>query len=726
MPDQTPRPETRTRARAVLDALLPGVRARAVDALGPVEGEGLAARLEQHHLDLLAPLDRLYVTGDVTLADLAGRLVDRVVTAAIDRPVALRALDRRREVDPGWFQRARMVGYVGYADRFAGDLAGVRRPARLPGRARRHLPAPDAAAGTARGRQRRRLRGRRLRRGRPAAGHDGRPGGSWPPTCTSRGMSLCVDLVLNHTAAEHPWALAAAAGDPAYRGLLPDLPRPHRAGPLRAHAARGVPRQRPRQLHPRRRRRVGVDDVQQLPVGPGLVQPRGLRARCSTRCSTLANHGVDVLRLDAAPFLWKREGTDCQNQPEVHLILQALRALVGVAAPGVAFKAEAIVAPQQLVQYLGAHDRFRPECDLAYNNQLMVMLWSSLATRDTTLARRRPRPDAAGSAVDGLGHLPALPRRHRLGGLRRGRVGGRPRPGRAPRASSATSTPASTRARSPAARCSRPTRAPATAASRAARPSLCGLEAARESRRRGADRRRGRAGCSCSTRVVYSFGGIPLLYMGDELALRNDPAMGRRPGARRRQPVAAPAADGLGRGRPARTTSAPWRAGVRRAGQRWPGSGPASSRCAPATGPSCSTSGDRHVLGYVRRHPRGARWSRWLPSPTTRSTCRGHRALPGFVGRRPCRARRPRRQRVDEHAVHLPAWGYAWLVGRLARMRYAGSRPTRRCRRPGYDESGRHGDRPRVRRRRPGRRRAPRAAGGRPAGPARAPAGPPW
>jgi amylosucrase len=110
MPDQTPSPETRTRARAVLDALLPGVRDRAVDALGPVEGEGLAARLEHHHLDLLAPLDRLYVTDDVTLAALAGRLVDRVVTAAIDRPVALRALDRRREVDPGWFQRARMVG----------------------------------------------------------------------------------------------------------------------------------------------------------------------------------------------------------------------------------------------------------------------------------------------------------------------------------------------------------------------------------------------------------------------------------------------------------------------------------------------------------------------------------------------------------------------------------------------------------------------------------------
>jgi amylosucrase len=64
----------------------------------------------------------------------------------------------------------------------------------------------------------------------------------------------------------------------------------------------------------------------------------------------------------------------------------AFRALTRLAAPGLILKAEAIVAPEMLAQYLGAHDRFRPECDLAYDNQLMVMLWSTLATRDVRLA----------------------------------------------------------------------------------------------------------------------------------------------------------------------------------------------------------------------------------------------------------------------------------------------------------------------------------------------------
>jgi amylosucrase len=99
----------------------------------------------------------------------------------------------------------------------------------------------------------------------------------------------------------------------------------------------------------------------------------------------LAAAGVDVLRLDAVPFLWKRRGTDCQNQPEVHEILQALRAAVRIAAPAVAFKAEAIVSPRQLVAYLGAGRHEGKECDLAYHNVLMVLLWSALASRRVAL-----------------------------------------------------------------------------------------------------------------------------------------------------------------------------------------------------------------------------------------------------------------------------------------------------------------------------------------------------
>ena len=82
----------------------------------------------------------------------------------------------------------------------------------------------------------------------------------------------------------------------------------------------------------------------------------------------LANAGVEVLRLDAIAFMWKRLGTTCQNQPEVHSITQALRAVARIACPAVAFKAEAIVGPNDLVHYLGRGEHHGRVSDLAYHN----------------------------------------------------------------------------------------------------------------------------------------------------------------------------------------------------------------------------------------------------------------------------------------------------------------------------------------------------------------------
>jgi amylosucrase len=117
----------------------------------------------------------------------------------------------------------------------------------------------------------------------------------------------------------------------------------------------------------------------------------------------LANLGVEVLRLDAIAFLWKRLGTSCQNQPEVHAITQALHAVTRIAAPAVAFKAEAIVGPRDLLAYLGTGVHAGRVSDLAYHNSLMVQTWSMLATGDTVLARQAlgglPPPPPTGTWI---------------------------------------------------------------------------------------------------------------------------------------------------------------------------------------------------------------------------------------------------------------------------------------------------------------------------------------
>jgi amylosucrase len=109
----------------------------------------------------------------------------------------------------------------------------------------------------------------------------------------------------------------------------------------------------------------------------------------------LANQGVEILRLDAVAFIWKRLGTDSQNQPEAHWIIQAFNAMASIAAPAMVFKSEAIVHPDEVVRYISVD-----ECPLSYNPQLMALLWDSASggcsrTSATTRCIERVRPSAS-------------------------------------------------------------------------------------------------------------------------------------------------------------------------------------------------------------------------------------------------------------------------------------------------------------------------------------------
>jgi amylosucrase len=94
----------------------------------------------------------------------------------------------------------------------------------------------------------------------------------------------------------------------------------------------------------------------------------------------LANQGVEVLRLDAVAFIWKELGTSCENLPEAHSIIQAYNLIARIAAPALLFKSEAIVHPDEVVKYIQPQ-----ECQLSYNPLLMALLWNTLATREVNL-----------------------------------------------------------------------------------------------------------------------------------------------------------------------------------------------------------------------------------------------------------------------------------------------------------------------------------------------------
>jgi len=497
------------------------IESLARERLGAREADAFLARLERAFFDIRQPLEALY-GGVVDVDELVNDLVSDAIDAAAARPEKLRVLDRRREIDRAWFQRSRMIGYVCYADRFAGSLEGVAKhldylvelgvtylhlmPLLKPragendgGYAVQSYDEVDPRVGTMADLQ--------------ALADD----------LHDRGIALCIDLVVNHTAREHEWAQRALAGDPVYRDcylVFPDrtLPDAYERTLLEVFPdmAPGSFTEVP-----------GLGWVwttfHEFQWDLNYANPTVFRAMLGTMFA-LANRGIDVLRLDAVPFLWKRMGTDCQNQPEAHLLVQAFRALTSLAAPGLALKAEAIVSPDRLVQYLGAHDRYQPECDLAYDNQLMVMLWSTMASRDVRLAeqalsRRRPAPqttswvtylrchddigwavsdeDAAAVGLNGFSH------RRFLNDYYSGSFAGSFARGALFQENEITGD----------------ARISGSAAS------LCGIETALTT---GDDHELTLAlrRLESMYAVVFSFGGIPLIYMGDELAMRNDPHWG--------------------------------------------------------------------------------------------------------------------------------------------------------------------------------------------------------
>ncbi|WP_141778224.1 alpha-amylase family protein [Phycicoccus sp. SLBN-51] len=341
-------------------------------------------RLERWWEDLVAGLAGAYPHHDVDA--LAVRLVELAARAYTERDPELRHLDQRRVLRPDWLQQPSMFGYACYTERFAGSLRGVAdRLGYLKelGVGYLHLmPLLQPREGDNDG-------GYAVQDYRTVRPDLGTVDELRELTRVLRGegISLVLDLVLNHVAREHEWAARARAGEERYREyfhVFPDRELPD-----------AYERTLPEVFPDFAPGNFTWDDELQAWVWTTFNEwqwdvnwsnPEVL-VEYADIILFLANLGVEVLRLDAIAFTWKRLGTSCQNQPEVHALTQALRAVARIACPATVFKAEAIVGPRDLVQYLGLGTHAGRVSDLAYHNSLMVQVWSMLAAGNTVLAR---------------------------------------------------------------------------------------------------------------------------------------------------------------------------------------------------------------------------------------------------------------------------------------------------------------------------------------------------
>ncbi len=337
-------------------------------------------RLEQHFPALLSELQILYGAR----ADFAQHVKDLFLQSYQSlqrRPEDMHILDAQREADPRWFHSEKMLGGVCYVDLYAGNLKGVQ--ARIPyfkelGLTYLHLMPPfkcpevhnDGGYAVS-----------SYRETNPAIGsiEDLR---ELAAALRKEGISLVLDFIFNHTSDEHVWAKACLAGDPQYQDfyyVFPDRTLPD--------AYDKTLREIFPDAHP--------GGFSQLPDGRWIwttfnsfqldlnySNPAVFNAMAGELLE-IANLGVEFLRMDAVAFVWKRMGTSCENLPEAHTVIRAFSALVRIAAPSMLFKSEAIVHPDEVVQYISPQ-----ECQISYNPLQMALLWNTLATREVNLLQQ--------------------------------------------------------------------------------------------------------------------------------------------------------------------------------------------------------------------------------------------------------------------------------------------------------------------------------------------------
>jgi len=299
--------------------------------------------------------------------------------AYFERPDELKQLDRERENQPGWFEDNAMLGGVCYVDLFGGDLKGVR--AKIPyfkelGLTYLHLmPLFKAPEGENDG-------GYAIssyREVNPALGTMDELA-DLAAELRTEGISLVVDFVFNHTSNEHEWAINARAGDEQYQKYYLMYPDRELPDAYERTLREIFPDEHPGAF-------TYFEDVDQwvwttfhsYQWDLNYANPEVFN-RMAGELTFLANHGVQVIRLDAVAFIWKQMGTTCENLPQAHTLIQAFNAVMRIAAPTLLFKSEAIVHPDDVAKYISVD-----ECQISYNPLLMALLWEALATRQVKL-----------------------------------------------------------------------------------------------------------------------------------------------------------------------------------------------------------------------------------------------------------------------------------------------------------------------------------------------------
>ena len=338
-------------------------------------------RLKKHHDELRWLYMELYSNGSMFF-----ELMETLRKFYEERSAGLKVIDRKKEADPNWYRRNDLLGMMLYIDNFGGNINGVKEKLSYLQKSNVNyihlMPFLDTVPERSDGG----YAVKDFRKVQPSLGtmEDLE---ALTQSCHEKGIQVCMDFVMNHTSEDHEWAQRARNGEGEYMSRYFFFNN------------REIP-DRYEQTVPQVFPTTAPGNFTWLPECGHYVMttfypyqwdlnyrnPRVFNEMMANFLY-LANRGIDIIRIDAVPYIWKELGTPCRNLKQVHTIVRMMRMIGEIVCPSVLLLGEVVMEPSKVVPYFGTVEK--PECHMLYNVTTMATTWHTVATRDTTLLREQ-------------------------------------------------------------------------------------------------------------------------------------------------------------------------------------------------------------------------------------------------------------------------------------------------------------------------------------------------
>ncbi len=313
-------------------------------------------------------------------------LCDNMKRFYMERSAQLRQSDAKRETDKDWYRQNDMLGMMFYIDNFAGNMKGVKSKLDYIEKCNVNyihlMPFLETPEGRSDG-------GYAVSDFRKVQENLGtmKDLENLTEACHKKGINVCMDFVMNHTSEDHEWAKRARAGEGEYMSRYfffadPSIPKQYEKT-----VPQVFPTTAPGNF-------TWLEDVRHYVMTTfypyqwdlNYKNPRVFN-EMMYNFLYLTNRGIDIIRIDAVPYIWKELNTQCRNLPQVHTIVRMMRMIGEIVCPGVLLLGEVVMEPEKVVPYFGTVEK--PECHMLYNVTTMATTWHTVATRDVRLLKKQ-------------------------------------------------------------------------------------------------------------------------------------------------------------------------------------------------------------------------------------------------------------------------------------------------------------------------------------------------